>query len=158
MKQLGLPLGPRRAIVAAGGPAVAVGSSLDQPGLDAERRQITVMFCDMVGSTALSEQIDPEELREIMGAYQRLAGATVERYDGQVAQYPGDGIVAYFGWPTAHEDDAERAVRAALDIIESVATIKSSQPVRVRAGIATGSVVVGDTGGGDPSVAQTAVG
>ena len=77
----------------------------------------------------------------------------MERYDGHVAQYLGDGIMAYFGWPTAHEDDAERAVRAALDIIESVATIKSSQPVRVRAGIATGSVVVGDAGGGDPSVA-----
>ena len=161
MKQLGLPLGPRRAIVAAvagGGPARAAVSSKDEPGLDAERRQITVMFCDMVGSTALSEQIDPEELREIMGAYQRLAGATVERYDGHVAQYLGDGIMAYFGWPTAHEDDAERAVRAALDIVDAVATIQASRPVRVRAGIATGSVVVGNTGGGDPSVAQTAVG
>ena len=161
LKQLGLPLGPRRAIAA----AVAGGASLSAPtpsdddtGLDAERRQITVMFCDMVGSTEMSEQIDPEELRDVMGAYQRLCGATVERYDGHVAQYLGDGIMAYFGWPTAHEDDAERAVRAALDIVEGVATITSSRPIRVRAGIATGPVVVGSTGGGDPSVAQTAVG
>jgi class 3 adenylate cyclase len=79
-----------------------------------ERRQLTVMFCDLVGSTALSEKLDPEELRSLLHAYRSLCGEVIARYDGFVARYVGDGILTYFGWPTAHEEDAERAVRAAL--------------------------------------------
>src|SRR5689334_1836836 len=84
-----------------------------------ERRQLTVMFCDLVGSTALSEKLDPEELRDLLHAYRILCGDVIARYDGFVARYVGDGILTYFGWPAAHEDDAERAVRAALEITEA---------------------------------------
>src|SRR6187200_2653429 len=85
-----------------------------------ERRQLTVMFCDLVGSTALSEKLDPEELRDLLHAYRTLCGDVIARYDGFVARYVGDGILTYFGWPAAHEDDAERAVRAALEIVETI--------------------------------------
>src|SRR3954454_22802092 len=85
-----------------------------------ERRQLTVMFCDLVGSTALSEKLDPEELRDLLHAYRTLCGDVIARYDGFVARYVGDGILTYFGWPAAHEDDAERAVRAALEIVATV--------------------------------------
>ncbi len=85
-----------------------------------ERRQLTVMFCDLVGSTALSEKLDPEELRSLLHAYRTLCGDVIARYDGFVARYVGDGILTYFGWPTAHEDDAERALRAALEIVHTV--------------------------------------
>jgi class 3 adenylate cyclase len=85
-----------------------------------ERRQLTVMFCDLVGSTALSEKLDPEELRSLLHAYRILCGDVIARYDGFVARYVGDGILTYFGWPTAHEEDAERAVRAALEIVHTV--------------------------------------
>ena len=84
-----------------------------------ERRQLTVMFCDLVGSTALSEKLDPEELRSLLHAYRTLCGDVIARYDGFVARYVGDGILTYFGWPTAHEEDAERAVRAALEIVHT---------------------------------------
>ena len=86
---------------------------------DAERRQLTVMFCDLVGSTALAERLDPEELRDLMQAYQRACGEVIERYDGHVAQYLGDGLMVYFGWPRAHEDDAVRAIRAGLEVTRS---------------------------------------
>src|SRR5436309_2176972 len=89
-------------------------------GSEAERRQLTVMFCDLVGSTALSEQLDPEELRDIVRAYQQTSAAVIERFEGHVAQYLGDGLLVYFGYPIAHEDDAVRAVRAGLDIIEAL--------------------------------------
>jgi hypothetical protein len=85
-----------------------------------ERRQLTVMFCDLVGSTALSEKLDPEELRSLLHAYRTHCGEVIARYDGFVARYVGDGILTYFGWPTAHEEDAERAVRAALEIVHTV--------------------------------------
>jgi class 3 adenylate cyclase/predicted ATPase len=152
LKELGLPPAARQAVAAA---LEASAGVPDDPDSDAERRQISVMFCNMVGASELSEQVDPEELRDVMAAHQRDAAAAVERYGGHVAQYLGDGIMAYFGWPTAHEDDAERAVRAALDAV-SVDTV--SRSVQARVGIATGSVVVGDNGGGDPALAQTAVG
>ena len=84
-----------------------------------ERRQLTVMFCDLVGSTALSEKLDPEELRSLLHAYRTLCGDVIARYDGFVARYVGDGILTYFGWPAAHEEDAERAVRAALEIVHT---------------------------------------
>jgi class 3 adenylate cyclase/predicted ATPase len=112
-----------------------------------ERRQLTVMFCDLVGSTALSEKLDPEELRGLLHAYRNLCGDVIARYDGFVAGYVGDGILTYFGWPTAHEEDAERAVRAALEIVQTVKQASSTEDLAVRIGIATGPVVVGESAG-----------
>ena len=105
------------------------------------------MFCDLVGSTALSEKLDPEELRSLLHAYRTLCGDVIARYDGFVARYVGDGILTYFGWPTAHEEDAERAVRAALEIVHSVKRASSTEDLSVRIGIATGPVVVGEAAG-----------
>jgi class 3 adenylate cyclase/tetratricopeptide (TPR) repeat protein len=117
-----------------------------------ERRQLTVMFCDLVGSTALSERLDPEELRSLLHAYRTLCGDVIARYDGFVARYVGDGILTYFGWPTAHEEDAERAVRAALEIVQTIKRASSTEDLAVRIGIATGPVVVGEPAGtGDQS-------
>src|SRR6185312_6413654 len=112
-----------------------------------ERRQLTVMFCDLVGSTALGEKLDPEELRDLLHAYRTLCGDVIARYDGFVARYVGDGILTYFGWPAAHEDDAERAVRAALEIVETVRRASTTEALSVRLGIATGHVVVGEAAG-----------
>src|SRR6202041_3182595 len=112
-----------------------------------ERRQLTVMFCDLVGSTALSERLDPEELRSLLHTYRTLCGDVIGRYDGFVARYVGDGILTYFGWPTAHEEDAERAVRAALEIVQTVKRASSTEDLSVRIGIATGPVVVGEPAG-----------
>jgi len=110
----------------------------------AERRQVTVMFSDLVGSTALSAGMDPEDLREIISGYQRCVAKTVRRFGGFVARYLGDGVLIYFGYPQAHEDDAQRAVRAGLALIDAVATLPAPQPLQVRIGAATGMVVVGD--------------
>jgi class 3 adenylate cyclase len=110
----------------------------------AERRQVTVMFSDLVGSTSLSARMDPEDLREIISAYQTCVADTVRRFGGFVAKYMGDGVLVYFGYPQAHEDDAERAVRAALEAIAAVGALKFSVPLQTRVGIATGVVVVGD--------------
>ena len=112
--------------------------------VDAERRQLTVMFCDLVGSTALSTRHDPEDLRELIGDYHRAVAETVGRFDGFVAKYMGDGVLIYFGYPQAHEDDAERAVRAGLAVIEAVGRLPAREDLRVRLGIATGLAVVGD--------------
>ena len=111
---------------------------------DAERRQLTVMFCDLVGSTALSTRHDPEDLRELIGDYHRAVADTVGRFDGFVAKYMGDGVLIYFGYPQAHEDDAERAVRAGLAVIAAVGSLPARQDLQVRLGIATGLAVVGD--------------
>src|SRR5207237_6898214 len=110
---------------------------------DAERRQVTVMFCDLVGSTALSTRFDPEDLREVIGAYQGAVTEAVIGFGGFVAKYMGDGVLVYFGYPRAHEDDAERAVRAGLRAIEAIGRLG---PVKLEAriGIASGSVVVSD--------------
>ena len=117
----------------------------DQAAKDtADRRQVTVMFSDLVGSTALSTRMDPEDLREIISAYQRCVAETVNRFGGFVARYMGDGVLIYFGYPAAHEDDAERAVRAGLALIDMVATLPAPEPLQVRIGAATGLVVVGD--------------
>jgi class 3 adenylate cyclase/tetratricopeptide (TPR) repeat protein len=124
----------------------------------AERRQITVLFCDLVGSTELTQTLDPEELREVLREYQQACGEVVRKYDGHVAQYLGDGLMVYFGWPKAHEDDAERSVRASLEILEAVKRVSAPEPLKVRVGIATGPVVVGETGAGDASVPKAAVG
>jgi class 3 adenylate cyclase/predicted ATPase len=117
---------------------------------EAERRQLTVLFCDLVGSTALSEQLDPEELRDLLRAYQEACAVVTDRFEGSIAQYLGDGILIYFGYPTAHEDGAARAVYAGLGIIEAVRLLnpRLSQPIEVRIGIHTGLVVVGEMGGG----------
>ena len=110
------------------------------------------MFCDLVGSTALSEKLDPEELRSLLHAYRTHCGEVIARYDGFVARYVGDGILTYFGWPTAHEEDAERGVRAALEIVHTVKRASSTENLSVRIGIATGPVVVGEAAGaGDQS-------
>jgi class 3 adenylate cyclase len=111
---------------------------------EAERRQLTVMFCDLVGSTALSTRFDPEDLRELIGDYHRAVANMVGRFDGFVAKYMGDGVLIYFGYPQAHEDDAERAVRAGLAVIEAVGRLPAREDLRVRLGIATGLAVVGD--------------
>jgi class 3 adenylate cyclase len=112
----------------------------------AERRQLTVMFGDLVGSTALSARLDPEDLRGIITAYHRCCTELIERNGGFVAKYIGDGVLAYFGYPQAHEHDAERAVRAGLALVEAVPklTTAAGMPLQVRVGIATGLVVVGD--------------
>jgi class 3 adenylate cyclase len=124
--------------------ASAISNATSHPAIDAERRQLTVMFCDLVGSTALSTRFDPEDLRELIGAYHRAVAETVNRFDGFVAKYMGDGVLIYFGYPQAHEDDAERAVRAGLAVIEAVGRLPVRQDLRVRLGIATGLAVVGD--------------
>jgi class 3 adenylate cyclase len=110
----------------------------------AERRQVTVMFSDLVGSTALSAQMDPEDLREVITAYHKCAAETVRRFGGFVSQYLGDGVLVYFGYPQAHEDDAERAVRAGLELVAAVTALKTRATLQTRVGIATGLVVVGD--------------
>ncbi len=153
LKELGLPLGPRRHLQAAIETLPA-----DQPSIrpvpppsqdpepqpaEAERRQLTVMFVDMVGSTALSAELDPEDLREVMGRYQDAVAGAVKRYGGHVAKYLGDGVLAYFGWPKAYEDQAERAVRAGLDAVSAVNDVHV-RALEARVGIATGLVVVGD--------------
>jgi class 3 adenylate cyclase len=122
---------------------------------DGERRQLTVMFCDLVGSTALSEQFDPQELRDLVRAYQQNCIAVISRFGGRIAKYLGDGPLAYFGYPHAHEDDAQRAVNAGLGIVASMHSFNLQQSesslasLHVRIGIHTGLVVVGEMGGGD---------
>jgi len=127
-------------------------------GSGPERRQLTVMFCDLVGSTALSQELDPEDLRLLMQRYQHICGSAVERHAGHVAQYLGDALMVYFGWPRAHEDDAQRALQTALEIVDAVKAIPAARPLSVRIGVATGAVVVGETGGGDASLPKTAIG
>ena len=128
-------------------------------GADAERRQLTVMFCDLVGSTSLSTLFDPEDLREIIGIYHRTVADIVAGFDGFVAKYMGDGILVYFGYPRAHEDDAERAVRAALGSIDAVGRlVVKSTNLQARVGIAIGLVVVGDLIGKGSAQEQSVVG
>jgi class 3 adenylate cyclase len=131
------------------------------PATDAaERRQLTVMFSDLVGSTALSARLDPEDMREVIRAYQDACSGAIARYDGFVAKFMGDGVLAYFGFPRAHEEDAERAVRASLDITAIVARLetRAKESLRVRIGIATGIVVVGDVVGQGSAQEQAVVG
>jgi predicted ATPase/class 3 adenylate cyclase len=152
LEKLGLPLGPRKRLLKAiAGLGAAeklpptLGSAPVRPETDAaERRQVTVMFSDLVGSTALSARMDPEDLREVISAYQKCVTETVERFGGFVAKYMGDGVLIYFGYPQAHEDDAERAVRSGLELIAAVAALKTPVSLQTRVGIATGLVVVGD--------------
>ena len=124
----------------------------------AERRQVTVMFSDLVGSTALSARMDPEDLREVISAYQKCVAETVQRFSGYVAKYMGDGVLIYFGYPQAHEDDAERAVRLGLELVAAVAALRTHALLQTRVGVATGVVVVGDLIGSGASQEQAIVG
>jgi class 3 adenylate cyclase len=124
--------------------SASLSAALEATDKAAERRQVTVMFSDLVGSTSLSARMDPEDLREIISAYQTCVASVVRRFEGFIAKYMGDGVLIYFGYPQAHEDDAERAVRAALEAIAAVGALKFSVPLHTRVGIATGLVVVGD--------------
>jgi class 3 adenylate cyclase len=147
------PVGPQ--------PPAASPTATEPPtstGQQAERRQLTVMFVDLVGSTELSRRIDPEEMREILRAYQDAVA--VARFEGRVAKYMGDGVLCYFGWPRAHEDEAERAVRAGLAVVEAVDRLgpRADTPLACRAGIATGLVVVGDLIGEGAAQEQAVVG
>src|SRR5262245_59526637 len=148
-----VPSGPLRAPQAVPPPQTAPFPA-PAPPREAERRQLTVLFCDVVGSTALSAQLDPEDLREVMRAYQRTCAEVIQGFDGYIAQYLGDGLLVYFGYPQAHEDDAQRAVRAGLGMVEAMGTLNTQlaqeKGVRlsVRLGIHTGLVVVGEMGGG----------
>jgi class 3 adenylate cyclase len=160
-------LGHRRKLQAAIGglpgaapaPPKAAAAPIAKPEDAAERRQLTVMFCDLVGSTALSARLDPEELREIIGAHQRCCTEVVERDGGFVAKYMGDGVLAYFGYPQAHENDAERAVQTGLGLVKTVPQLKTAAavPLQVRVGIATGLVIVGDLIGAGAAQEQAAV-
>src|SRR5215469_12034601 len=153
LEKIGVSLGHRRKILAAIAGLSGTSSSKTETGNGivepkpqdtAERRQVTVMFSDLVGSTAPSARMDPEDLREVISAYQKCVADTVQRFGGFVAKYMGDGVLVYFGYPEAHEDDAERAVRAGLDLIAAIGSLKSSVSLQSRVGIATGLVVVGD--------------
>jgi class 3 adenylate cyclase len=149
LKDLGIAsVGDRRRLLEAIGslPPGAVAPSSTSSTAHAERRQLTVMFCDLVGSTAIASRCDPEDLREIIAGYHRCATGVIAGSGGFVAKYLGDGVLAYYGYPQAHEDDAERAVRAGLTLVEAVAGLDTSlqQPLQARVGIATGLVIVGD--------------
>ena len=156
LEKLGVLLGHRRKLLRAiadlkdikkSEPEVAVAATItaaSRPQDSAERRQVTVMFSDLVGSTALSARMDPEDLREVISAYQKCVAETVRRFGGFVAKYMGDGVLVYFGYPQAHEDDAAQAVRAGLELIGAVSSLKHDAPLQTRVGIATGLVVVGD--------------
>jgi class 3 adenylate cyclase len=166
LKDLGVVLGDRRRMLRAiaelddaapaigDAPATTASASPDT----AERRQVTVMFADLVGSTALAASMDPEDLREVISSYQKCVAETVRRFDGFVAKYMGDGVLVYLGYPQAHEDDAERAVRGGLELIRAVGGLKSGAPLQTRVGIATGLVVVGDLIGSGASQEQAVVG
>ncbi len=151
LKELGLSFGPRKRILNAiaeykkSATPRRSGRESAGSGAPGERRQLTVMFCDLVGSTALAGRLDPEELRALIQSYRKACGDVAARYEGHVAQYLGDGLMIYFGWPVAHEDDAERGVRAALEMVEAVKAIAATPPLAIRVGLATGPVVVGET-------------
>ena len=169
LEKLGVLLGHRRKLLraianlettarAASG-TVGTPTAMDASPRDAaERRQVTVMFSDLVGSTVLSARMDPEDLREVISAYQNAVAGTVQRFDGFVAKYMGDGVLVYFGYPQAHEDDAERAVRTGLELVAAVGGLKTHAPLQTRVGIATGLVVVGDLIGSGASQEQAIVG
>jgi class 3 adenylate cyclase/predicted ATPase len=168
LEKIGLPLGPRKRVLKAiasldptRAPPVASSPAPRTPAADAaERRQLTVMFCDLVGSTALSARLDPEDMRQVIRAYQDACSGVVARYDGFVAKFMGDGLLAYFGFPRAHEDDAARAVHAGLEIADAVAGLqtRAREKLAVRIGIATGLVVVGDLVGQGSAQEQAVIG
>jgi class 3 adenylate cyclase len=145
---------PTQPLAAQQQPSSLVESRPTAPPPDAERRQLTVMFCDLVDSTKLSSQLDPEEYREVVRAYQRVCTEVIQHYDGYIAQYLGDGLLVYFGYPHAHEDDAHRAVRTGLGILAAMEDLHTRLQqakgiqLAIRIGIHTGLVVIGEMGGG----------
>jgi class 3 adenylate cyclase/tetratricopeptide (TPR) repeat protein len=166
LERIGLALGPRKKLLKAireldpaqfAHPAPASSARPASSG-EAERRQLTVMFADLVGSTELSQSLDPEDLREINRSYQDTATAAIEKFGGYVARYMGDGVLAYFGYPLAHEDDAERALRAGLELVDAVPALETGVALAVRVGVATGAVVVGDIVGQGASQESAVVG
>jgi class 3 adenylate cyclase len=166
LKELGVPLGHRRKIFAAINQGAGSIQSTAAPttsiepktGEAPERCHVTVLFCDLVGSTELSARLNPEDLRELISAYQKCVTEVVGRFDGFVAKYMGDGVLAYFGYPGAHEDDTERAVRAGLELVAAVGDLKTHASLQARIGIATGLVVVGDLIGSGSAREQAVVG
>jgi class 3 adenylate cyclase len=165
LKDIGVLLGHRRIMLAAIQELAVTAPSASVPTEptrrdDAERRQLTGMFTDLVGSTALSTRLDPEDIRSVIGAYHKGVAETVARFDGFVAKYMGDGVLVYFGYPQAHEDDAERAVRAGLALVEAVPKLDAhgGTALQVRIGIATGLVIVGDLLGEGAAQEQAVVG
>jgi class 3 adenylate cyclase len=166
LEKLGVVLGDRRKMMRAianlealkTAPIAPVASARPLPLDTAERRQVTVMFSDLVGSTALSARMDPEDLREVISAYQKCVAETVGRLGGFIAKFMGDGVLVYFGYPQAHEDDSERAVRAGLELVTAVGDLKTHAALQTRVGIATGLVVVGDLNGSGASQEQAIVG
>ena len=166
LKELGVSLGHRRKMLAAiaettgSAPSapIPIAATESKAQDTAERRQVTVMFSDLVGSTALSGRMDPEDLREVISAYQKCVAETVQRFGGFVAKYMGDGVLVYFGYPQAHEDDAERAVRGALELVAAVSGLRTHAPLQTRVGIATGLVVVGDLVGSGAAQEQAIIG
>jgi predicted ATPase/class 3 adenylate cyclase len=164
LKELGVLLGHRRKILRAIAELQRAPASAPQmatePARDAERRQLTVMFCDLVGSAALAARLDPEDMRQLITLFHRRIAEVIADYQGIVARYMGDGVLAYFGYPQAHEDDAEQAVRAGLALVETVANLQTDGnfPLQIRVGIATGVAVVGDLIGEGSSQEQAVVG
>ncbi len=169
LKELGLPLGHRvkliRAIRALGAdvdavdPSGAIQPEGPSPRPEAERRQLTVLFVDLVGSTALTARVDPEDMRTVIATYQNTCSRVIGRYEGHIAKFMGDGVLAYFGYPRAHEDDAERAVRAGLELAQAVGReTANGTKLAVRIGIATGQVVVGDLIGEGAAQEEAVVG
>jgi class 3 adenylate cyclase len=154
LEKVGILLGHRKRLLRAiagvaaaeTGVGVAAVDSASSHGDRAERRQLTVMFADLVDSTALSSRLDPEEMGTLLRAYQNAVAGEVVRFDGHIAKFMGDGVLAYFGWPKAHEDDAERAVRTGLAVVAAAPHLRgpTEQPLAVRVGIGTGLVVVGE--------------
>ena len=165
LKELGLPLGPRKLLLRAIASLTTRSAAEPTPAStttsrEAERRQLTLLFCDLVGSTELSAQLDLEDFGQVIRAYHGACASVVERWGGHVAKYMGDGVLAYFGWPRAHEDQAERAVRAALAIVDALERLETPAGERLaaRVGIATGLVVVGELIGAGAAREQTVVG
>jgi class 3 adenylate cyclase/predicted ATPase len=172
LKDLGVSLGHRRLLLKAisalpveraGASPLEIGASVSPPPSprpEAERRQLTVLFCDLAGSTELSARFDPEDMRETIRGFQDCCAGVIARFDGYLAKYMGDGVLAYFGYPRAHEDEAERAVRAGLALAEAINKLRTpaDEPLAARVGIATGVVVVGDLVGIGASQEQAAVG
>jgi class 3 adenylate cyclase/predicted ATPase len=168
LKKLGVSLGHRKkllraiqSLIGAGqrtGATTAISNVTEVQDREAQFRQITVMFCDLVGSTELSQKLDPEDLQKLLDAYRRECGTAIRRYGGEVARYLGDGVMAFFGWPYAHEDDAVRAVHAALDIASRVTKISAPVTLACRLGICSGPVIVGEIANSTASWSMDAVG
>jgi class 3 adenylate cyclase len=165
LKDLGVLLGHRRKMLRAiaeldDAPAPAESATKPESPDEAERRHLTVMFCDLVGSTALAARLDPEDMRTLIGAYHRRITEVISRHQGIIGRYMGDGVLVYFGYPQAHEDDAEQAVRAGLALVDAVAKLPTDTDLALsaRIGIATGVTVVGDLTGEGAAQEQVAIG